>query len=168
MAPIRKLLPTFTTPRPYKCTVEYPPCPRDVSAHDYNPTWVKLTLTCKRKVLLTANVSISNLGQVQPEVDKAVANDVALRKYNRSLAGIWNNYPVNWVWQFIQRQGFVYVAGGRSETHLTHHFTKKLASQKGVLIRFKTHVDGGFAIPKIVVKNDYGELMANIEAGRYE
>lgn len=156
----------ISTPKPYLFTVTPPPAPEGVSEEEWKPQFVLFELTYKGKPLLKGKVTLQQLGTtVQAEVNKTVSNHQLQVRYNHSLAGLWNNYPVDWLWYLLFRLGFRYCAGGRSSTHLVHFFARSYFDY-GVLVRWKGKANGA-AWPWVFIA-PAGEMMEGIESGKYE
>lgn len=156
----------ITTPKPYEFFITPPPVPEGVAEADWKPQWVNFQLRYRGKELLKGQVSLAQLStHVQAEVNKTISNHQAELRYNRSLGGLWNRYPIDWLWWCLQRLGFNYVAGGRSQTHIIHFFARALGAT-GVLVRFKGRAAGA-SFPHIFIA-PIKEMMQGIEEGRYE
>lgn len=156
----------IVTPKDYEFVATVPPAPEGVSAAEWQPQWVRFLLTYKGKELLRGTLSIQQLDTVHAEVNRAISNHQIERRYNRSLAGLWNSYPVDWIWRGLQLLGFRYYAGGRSATHSIHYFVRNLRSH-GVMIRFKGKMAGA-SFPRLYVTRTWAEMFNGIEEGRYE
>lgn len=158
-------LPVIVPPA-YAFTMQFPPPPEGVNKADWQPNWLRFELTYKGKELLRGTVAVSQLGQVQEQVDKTIANHQAQRRYDRSLAGVWNNYPVDWMWWLLQRCGFRYGAGGHSGTHTTHYFVRRFG-QKGAVVIWKAR-KWGPAWPRAAYWDRFEDMMTAIEHGQYQ
>lgn len=156
----------ISTPKPYLFTVIPVPAPEGATTEEWKPQFVMFELTYKGKVILKGTVGTHQLATtVQAEVNKTVSNHQLQVRYNRSLAGIWNNYPVDWLWYLLYRLGFKYCAGGRSSTHLIHFFARSYFDY-GVLVRWKGKANGA-SWPRVFIAPPV-EMMQGIEEGRYE
>lgn len=159
------MLPLICTHPDYTFTMASPPCPEGVPAAEWDPLFASFILSHRGKEMLRGTVALNQLAQVQAEVDKTIANHLAARRYNRSLAGLWNNYPVDWLWWLLHRLGFKYCAGGRSQTHIIHFFARSYF-EYGVIVRWKGKAAGA-SLPWLFVA-PVGEMMDGIEQGKYE
>jgi len=157
--------PPINTPEGYTFTTRLPPAPEGVAMQDWQPTWTHFRLEYKNKLLLSGQVALNQMDQVQAEVIKTISRHQLERRYNRSLAGIWNNYPVDWMWWLLHRLGFKYCAGGRSQTHIFHFFARSYG-EYGVLVRWKGKA-GGASFPRLFVA-PVQKMMQGIEHGDYE
>lgn len=152
-------------PEHYKFSAKLPPVPADATDGEWNPQFVMFELHYKGTELLRGKIALSQLAEAHIEVGRTIQNHQQRMRYNRSLHGIWNNYPVDWCWWLLHRLGFKYAAGGRSQTHLVHFFCRRVG-KFGVLVRWKGKVNGA-ALPWLFVA-PMPAMMKGIEDGRYE
>lgn len=159
------MYPHIHTPEGYTFVLTPPPAPVGVPLHEWNPQWAKFVLTFKGKELLRGQVSINQLNEVQAEVTRTITNHQLQRRYNCSLHGLWNTYPVDWMWWALQRLGFRYYAGGSSSTHTVHYFVRNLKGW-GVMVRFKGKISGA-SFPRPYLCRTWAAMFNDIESGRY-
>lgn len=160
------MLPHIVTPENYCCALMTPPPPPGINFTEWKPQWVNFTLTFEDIILLKGQVAISQLDQVQAEVNRTITNHQLQLRYNRSLHGLWNNYPVDWIWWTLQRLGFRYYAGGSSQTHTLHYFVRSLRGW-GLMVRFKGKIQGA-SFPRPYLTRTWAAMFNGIEQGKYE